>query len=124
MTRHHLQLLYEQQRGHCAYCEQKVLSPEEAKTSGPTEYRTPTVDHVIPRSRGGVNNIANKVMACADCNTRKGNKLPDGEWYPKIKIDWSKIEECRQQVLEKRKAKKLTERARYLEFLRARGVIE
>jgi 5-methylcytosine-specific restriction endonuclease McrA len=35
-----------------------------------------TVDHVIPRSRGGVSIWENIVASCASCNRRKGNRLP------------------------------------------------
>lgn len=36
-----------------------------------------TVDHVIPRSRGGTSGWDNIVTACAPCNRRKGNRMPD-----------------------------------------------
>ena len=35
-----------------------------------------TVDHVIPRSRGGESIWENIVAACATCNRRKGNRMP------------------------------------------------
>jgi 5-methylcytosine-specific restriction endonuclease McrA len=35
-----------------------------------------TVDHVIPRSRGGESVWENIVASCATCNRRKGNRLP------------------------------------------------
>jgi 5-methylcytosine-specific restriction endonuclease McrA len=35
-----------------------------------------TVDHVIPRSRGGKSVWENIVAACTSCNRRKGNHLP------------------------------------------------
>ena len=35
-----------------------------------------TVDHVIPRSRGGSSHWDNIVAACAPCNRKKGNRLP------------------------------------------------
>ena len=35
-----------------------------------------TVDHVIPRSRGGQSVWENIVAACAPCNRRKGNRMP------------------------------------------------
>ena len=35
-----------------------------------------TIDHVIPRSRGGKHTWNNVVIACATCNCRKGNKTP------------------------------------------------
>ena len=35
-----------------------------------------TIDHVIPRSRGGESVWENIVASCAPCNRRKGNRLP------------------------------------------------
>ena len=35
-----------------------------------------TVDHVLPRSRGGRTSWENCVAACARCNHRKGNRTP------------------------------------------------
>jgi 5-methylcytosine-specific restriction endonuclease McrA len=36
-----------------------------------------TVDHVIPRSRGGATIWENVVTACAPCNRRKGDRMPE-----------------------------------------------
>jgi 5-methylcytosine-specific restriction endonuclease McrA len=46
--------------GRCAYCR------------GPAE----TIDHVLPRSRGGVHEWDNVVAACAKCNHYKGDRTP------------------------------------------------
>lgn len=35
-----------------------------------------TLDHVIPRSRGGTSTWENCVLACIDCNKRKANRTP------------------------------------------------
>jgi 5-methylcytosine-specific restriction endonuclease McrA len=35
-----------------------------------------TVDHVIPKSRGGKSNWINVVVACKPCNLTKGNQTP------------------------------------------------
>ncbi len=35
-----------------------------------------TVDHVVPRSKGGHSSWENIVASCAPCNRRKGNNLP------------------------------------------------
>jgi 5-methylcytosine-specific restriction endonuclease McrA len=35
-----------------------------------------TVDHVIPRSKGGTSGWDNIVTCCAPCNRRKGDRLP------------------------------------------------
>ncbi|MGS2619554.1 HNH endonuclease [Micromonospora sp. LZ34] len=44
----------------CGYC------------SGPAS----TVDHILPRSRGGGNTWRNTVSACAPCNQAKGDRTP------------------------------------------------
>jgi len=36
-----------------------------------------TIDHVMPRSRGGRDAWENLVAACVPCNNRKGNRTPD-----------------------------------------------
>ena len=35
-----------------------------------------TVDHVLPKSRGGTNSWSNLVAACRPCNDRKGARTP------------------------------------------------
>ena len=34
-----------------------------------------TIDHVVPKSKGGGESFNNLVVACSSCNTKKGNKL-------------------------------------------------
>ena len=44
-----------------------------------------TVDHVIPRSRGGGSGWENVVTSCAPCNSRKGSRLPaEAQMFPRI----------------------------------------
>jgi 5-methylcytosine-specific restriction endonuclease McrA len=52
----------------CQYCgrTQAELKPREQLTR----------DHLIPLSRGGLNEWNNVVTACSPCNTRKGNRMP------------------------------------------------
>lgn len=38
-----------------------------------------TLDHVIPRSRGGPDDISNLALACRPCNSSKGARTPQ-EW--------------------------------------------
>ena len=53
-----------------------------------------TIDHVMPRSRGGSNSWTNLVTACMPCNTHKGDKTPE-EWgkplYTKPKAPFNKM---------------------------------
>ena len=53
-------MIYKRDRNTCQYC-------------GSTTRLT--IDHVLPRSRGGEDSWENLVVACSSCNTKKGNKL-------------------------------------------------
>ena len=44
--------------------------------------RAATIDHVIPKSRGGSNSPGNLVAACGRCNGLKGNRTPDEARMP------------------------------------------
>jgi 5-methylcytosine-specific restriction endonuclease McrA len=41
-----------------------------------------TIDHVIPRSKGGKNTWENLVTCCSKCNLKKGNRTPDEARMP------------------------------------------
>jgi len=53
-------LIYKRDKNKCQYC-------------GST--KSLTIDHVIPRSRGGKDTWENLVVACSPCNVRKGDKM-------------------------------------------------
>jgi len=55
----------------CRYCAVRLGMDDDRER--------PTVDHVIPRSRGGSNDMTNKVLCCRSCNSRKSTRTPD-EW--------------------------------------------
>ena len=38
-----------------------------------------TVDHIVPKSKGGGSHISNLQPLCIVCNGKKGNKMPDDE---------------------------------------------
>jgi 5-methylcytosine-specific restriction endonuclease McrA len=44
-----------------------------------------TIDHVLPRSRGGETSWENVVTACGSCNRRKGNRTPDEARMPLVR---------------------------------------
>lgn len=45
----------------------------------------PTIDHVIPRQRGGGYTWENLVTACPACNQRKGNRTPEEAHMPLLR---------------------------------------
>ncbi|MEX0588839.1 MAG: HNH endonuclease [Cyanobium sp.] len=44
-----------------------------------------SVDHVVPRSRGGLDTWENVTTACLPCNVRKGNRTPREAGMPLLK---------------------------------------
>jgi 5-methylcytosine-specific restriction endonuclease McrA len=56
--------LFKRDRFTCQYC---------GAQPGPEEL---TIDHVVPRSRGGVSSWENCVLACVACNARKADRSP------------------------------------------------
>lgn len=55
--------LWEKTNGHCAYCGVAFVNAREM-----------TVDHLVPKSRGGSENRSNKFPCCARCNRRKRDR--------------------------------------------------
>jgi 5-methylcytosine-specific restriction endonuclease McrA len=56
--------IYMRDKFRCQYCGEK-------KAAGQL-----TLDHILPRSRGGDNSPVNIVTACVPCNNRKGDRTP------------------------------------------------
>lgn len=66
--------LYGIQEGRCNGCQ--VLFP----------FRNMTIDHIIPRSKGGTNNSDNLQLLCAACNSTKGNRTQE-ELIERLRAD-------------------------------------
>ena len=56
--------IYMRDKFRCQYCGDKKRAGEL------------TLDHILPRSRGGDNSPVNIVTACVACNNRKGDRTP------------------------------------------------
>lgn len=65
--------LFARDGNRCQYCGKKY-APHEL-----------SMDHVIPRSRGGPANWENIVTACLRCNVRKGGRTPRDAGMPLVK---------------------------------------
>ena len=62
--------IYMRDKFRCQYCGEKKVADEL------------TLDHILPRSRGGDNSPVNIVTACVPCNNRKSNRTPDEARMP------------------------------------------
>lgn len=54
--------IYKRDNHECVYCDSK---------------KQLTLDHVLPKSRGGKNEWTNLVTSCFKCNLKKGNRTPE-----------------------------------------------
>jgi len=41
-----------------------------------------TIDHILPQSRGGSNDISNLATSCFECNNRKGDRIIEPRLIP------------------------------------------
>ena len=57
--------IYRRDNNQCQYCGRKPGTPEL------------NIDHVIPRSRGGLTTWENCVLSCVVCNKRKADRTPE-----------------------------------------------
>ncbi len=62
--------IFERDQNSCQYCQRKLPKSEL------------TIDHVLPRSRGGRDTWDNLVLACVKCNIKKGNRTPSEAHMP------------------------------------------
>jgi 5-methylcytosine-specific restriction endonuclease McrA len=61
--------IYARDNHQCVYCGSK---------------KSLTIDHVIPRSKGGLNTWTNMVTSCFSCNVKKGDKM----WWHSTNSVW------------------------------------
>lgn len=57
------QRLYKKFKQQCFFCQEEIL------------YSQATIDHLVPRSKGGTDDETNLVLACRTCNIDKGSEL-------------------------------------------------
>ena len=81
MTDSKRQAIFQKYHGHCAYC------------GRPLKMKAMTVDHLVPKSKGGLvpkskgggNCIENLMPSCSDCNT---TKAADNLEMLRISLSW------------------------------------
>jgi hypothetical protein len=96
----------ERQGGRCYWCDVQMVYV----AGGSTSPVSATIDHVIPKAKGGSEGSFNKVLSCLSCNNLKGS-IPVESWAILI----SKGIESARVEIERHKARQQRER-RYIPF--------
>lgn len=75
----------------CIYCGVRVGGKRNGRYLHPNDF---TIDHIMPKSRGGRNTWTNTASACPQCNNRKNDRTPHEAgmpllWEPKTpRVDY------------------------------------
>lgn len=65
--------LWMAQGGRCYYCSRHMVLPLKQIKGQSSPANMATLDHMLPRSRGGTLTYGNTVLACHSCNCDKGS---------------------------------------------------
>ena len=66
--------IWSETNGHCVYCNQSIT------------HDLRTLDHILPKSKGGTKANCNLIPACKSCNNSRGTRFPPSslthpEWF-------------------------------------------
>lgn len=64
-----LRTIHKRYKGICFYCKEKTMFDVFDKN--------PTLDHYMPKSKGGSNKNENLVLSCRKCNSAKADLMPE-----------------------------------------------
>jgi len=68
LPKHVERIVIARDRGKCSYCDVNITIELLAR---------PHIDHIVPLSKGGCNDIVNLQLCCESCNLQKGNRELD-----------------------------------------------
>lgn len=69
-------LVYERDNYICQLCNEPVRKTVQyRKSDGKIHMKSPTIDHIVPMSKGGDHKPHNCQTACFECNSKKGNRM-------------------------------------------------
>ena len=75
-------ILWNMGNHHCPICGVKMVNK-----GSPKLHNFATIDHIVPKSKGGTNNIENLRLICRKCNNKRGNKIEEDTMYYKDRFD-------------------------------------
>jgi 5-methylcytosine-specific restriction endonuclease McrA len=61
--------LFDLQNGMCWICGKQMR-----EFANPNHLLAPSIDHIVPLSKGGKNHASNKLLAHRQCNSERGNR--------------------------------------------------
>ena len=77
--------MYGKQEGDCAGCCTRF------------KYQNPTLDHAVPRAKGGQDADENLQLLCGHCNSVKGGRLDNAGLRARPRWGWARAELARSQ---------------------------
>lgn len=92
-TPKHRDILFDEQGGLCYYCKRPMIKRWIHVDGAPTPNDIATLDHKVPRSKGGKNRIENKCAACNTCNGLKTD-MTDVQFFEYMRAHESQASRC------------------------------
>lgn len=78
----------------CQYCDGMSLA------TGSSGAKYLEIEHIVPRSKGGSNDLSNTTLACSPCNRQKGNKLLE-DWIVELSTNKDQLSIARVKGIQK-----------------------
>lgn len=92
------QKLWVAQDGKCHYCSTETVLPKQGSTNRANNVAT--LDHIITQTEGGTDSLNNMVMACSDCNNKRGD-LPYDYFVELVTVPGAWTAYCKKMAQEK-----------------------
>lgn len=70
-----MSIVFPRERGRCWWCQRPVVRM--SRRYGPFPANMATLDHIVPRGKGGRDHSDNLVLACYACNHERGPMAAD-----------------------------------------------
>lgn len=97
-------------KGQCAYCGEPLVARRMETGEETIEFASATTDHLLPQAsypeRG--EEALNAVLACSDCNSKKGNWDPGNIWELTMKTRDGLIDSARTEIQKRKTSRQNT----------------